>query len=173
MTGWRSIDAFLNGQGIRIGPPTVAQTTGGGHANGSLHYLGLARDYGDADSDVTAVTQAVLPYAVGPGAPVVELFSSRDGVFYKNGAAFVPDAALRAQHYNHVHVGVRSGVDLSTAQPPSGATTHPSAVLTSIGGSSSSVSTSIGRVLVEGVFVAGALALVALGVTRTATGRSR
>jgi hypothetical protein len=115
MTGWPSIDAALSALGLTFGAPTTGQTTGGSHAPGSEHYQGRARDYGDANSDVKAVATALLPYAQGPNAPIDELFFAPLNIFYKTGQAITPDDALRQGHYNHVHVGIRPGVDLAAA----------------------------------------------------------
>lgn len=170
MSAWQTIDAALAKLGLRFGAPTAGQTTAGGHVSGSEHYQGRARDYGDANSDVTGITQALLPYATGPNAPIDELFSSRDNVFMKNGAPITPDAALRQGHYNHVHVGVRQGVDLaaiiagpgvgaSPADPSSSVTATPVSTL-------SSVTSGFMRPLVEVAIAGGGLVLIVLGARR-------
>lgn len=114
MSGWNDLDAFLSARGIRYGAPTLGQTTGGTHVDGSYHYLGLARDYGSSNSDMPAIIQAFRPYAV-PGGPVVELFGP--GVSIKNGAA-IPQVA---GHGDHVHVAIRAGATLGQAPPASSA----------------------------------------------------
>lgn len=105
MARWPELDDFLKKRGIRYGAPTVGQTTGGTHVDGSYHYAGLARDYGDANSDVPAILAAFLPYAQGSDYTIAELFGLN--VYWKNGKQFTPSADLRADHQDHAHVAVR------------------------------------------------------------------
>jgi hypothetical protein len=168
MSTWPSIDAFLTGLGIRVGPPTIGLTTGGSHAAGSEHYEGRARDYPRSTSDADAIARALLPYAQGPGAPVDELFYSPLGIFYDKGRAITPSASLRQGHYSHVHVGLAPGVELTHLGAP---TPVPDATLVGLPGLGS-VMSGIGRVVLEGIFVAAGVALVALGVLRVARPRS-
>ncbi|MGI8685129.1 MAG: hypothetical protein ACR2MO_08605 [Acidimicrobiales bacterium] len=184
-TEWSSIDTFLRRLGVRIGAPTTGQTTGGIHTAGSQHYSGRARDYGMSGSDVAAITAALLPYAQGAGAPVDELFDSRAGVFYADGVKIAPSAELRQGHYDHVHVGIRPGVDLDAftlANPkasPGGwrvpgtnfriqnpVSAAKGAVGDAVGDAVGSVMAGVGRVVMEALFVAAGLALVAMGVAR-------
>lgn len=106
MTSWNDLDAFLASRGVRFGAPTIGQTTGGGHVADSYHYRGLARDYGNANSDVGAIIAAFRPYAV-PGGPIVELFGP--GVSIKNG---VPIPTVPG-HTDHVHVAICAGCTLA------------------------------------------------------------
>ena len=107
MTGWAEIDRYLTSLGVRIGKPTIGQTTGGTHTTTSWHYKGQARDYGQSNSDLAAILVALYPYALGVGAPIIELYG-RD-VFMKNGRAIAPSRALRDGHQNHVHVAIAPG----------------------------------------------------------------
>jgi hypothetical protein len=158
VNAWELIDQLLERAGVRIGAPTPGQTTGGTHVNGSFHYEGRARDYGRSTSDVRAITQALLPYATGDGAPIVELFDSTSGVFMDNGVAIKPSEELRQGHYDHVHVALRAGATLDGT---------PSVPSTPLG--------TIGRFAVAGVqgvalqliLVAGGVALLGLGAWRS------
>lgn len=111
-TGWNALDGLLAARGVRFGPPTVGQTTGGSHAHGSYHYAGLARDYGSG-SDLTAILATFRPYATGAGAPIVELFGL--DTFLDDGRPFTPSADLRADHQTHVHAAIRPGAILDPA----------------------------------------------------------
>jgi len=99
----------------------------------SLHPLGRGRDYGNANSDVAAIAAAFTPLATGQNPSVVELFWSPGNVFYDDGAPFTPSASLRAQHQDHVHVGLAAGADLSGAT--AGGTVPAAAEAGSSGGS--------------------------------------
>lgn len=103
---WQDIDAYLESRGIRIGAPTIGQTTGGVHANGSRHYLGRARDYGVGDSDGPAVYAALVPFATGPNYQLEELFFGSAG--FDNGQPWV-----EPNHEDHVHAALKSGGVLS------------------------------------------------------------
>lgn len=104
---WDDVDRFLVGLGLKVGAPTVGSTTGGSHVDGSLHYGGLGRDYGSRQSDAAGITRALEPLArQGPNGPVEELFYAPLGIFIDNGKSFTPDAKLRADHQDHVHVGI-------------------------------------------------------------------
>lgn len=111
---WQSVDEFLRLRGIKVGAPTASQTTGGRHEPTSFHYVGRARDYGrNTGSDPDLIARTLEALAVGSAAPVIELFYSPLDIFYKNGVKIIPSDALRAQHQDHVHVALRSGIDLS------------------------------------------------------------
>ncbi|MCU1449339.1 MAG: hypothetical protein JWP02_1509 [Acidimicrobiales bacterium] len=179
MTGWESIDAALQLLGLKVGPPTPGQTTGGGHVSNSEHYQGRARDYGTADSDAAGIAQALLPYAQGPDAPVDELFFSPLNIFYKNGQAITPDDALRQEHYSHVHVGIRANLDLAAfIGAAKGALGGSGASATLTGGipGSGILGSALGfdslkKIGLTAVFVAGGVGLLVLGGIR-ATHRS-
>jgi hypothetical protein len=170
MTGWQSIDAAVQCLGLKMGAPTTGQTTGGGHVTDSEHYQGRARDFGSADSDPAAIAQALLPYAQGPGAPIDELFYSPLGIFYKNGSAISPDPSLLQEHYDHVHVGVGSTVDLGSLVCSGAGTTAqlvssiPGAGI--VGDALSSIVDPLRKSLLTAVFLAGGLGLVVLGGLR-------
>jgi hypothetical protein len=127
VSAWQLLDDFLAGRGIRYGPPSLEQTTGGDHAPGSLHYDGLARDYGRSNSDVGAISAALVPFAKGPNAPIVELFDSVSNIFYDNGVEFTPSDELRRTHYDHVHAALRAGANLDDPLPAQFASTSSKA----------------------------------------------
>jgi len=103
MTGWEELDDFCRAWGINIGPPRIGQTTGGAHVTGSNHYKGLARDYGDADSDCWAVASALLPFTD----LLLELYFAPMGIWHPRNAG---------GHRDHVHAAIRPGVSLP--RPP-------------------------------------------------------
>ena len=109
---WQNMDCFLAEQGIRVGAPSLGQTTGGNHVPNSLHYEGRARDYGDADSDVWAIYYALLPYA-GPGGVVEELFwdPAGPGGSRDLGRPVNPIGG----HSDHVHAALYEGATLPCA----------------------------------------------------------
>lgn len=124
MAEWELADALLSAKGVRFGAPTLSQTTGGGHVQGSEHYQGRARDYGDSNSDCNTIANIFAAYAVGSGYQVDELFYTPLDIFYKNGAAFGPSSTLRNESQDHVHVGLRIGAVLDpNASPSTGSTT--------------------------------------------------
>ncbi|HEX2023825.1 MAG TPA: peptidoglycan-binding domain-containing protein [Acidimicrobiales bacterium] len=95
--GWQVIDNYLKGKGIKIGPPRENQTTGGVHSPGSYHYKGLARDYGDADSDCGAIMDALMPHKH----LFLELFYAPRGVWHPKNVG---------GHQDHVHAAIRADV---------------------------------------------------------------
>jgi hypothetical protein len=101
---WQQIDSYLTARGVRIGRPTIGQTTGGSHTKGSLHFQRRARDYGDADSDLPAVWAALLPLAQGPGWTLEELFYDPGGG-WDSGRSVGPIGG----HRDHVHAGIGVG----------------------------------------------------------------
>lgn len=172
MSAWQSIDAFLERKGIRFGKPTPGQTTGGRHATNSLHYDNRARDYGRSNSDVSAITAALLPFAKGPSPQVIELFDSVAGVFYKNGAAITPSASLRQGHYSHVHAALAAGATpLDEGNPPPKRNDVPAGtnVALQLVGGGRNLTERFGAVILEGIGLAAASALVALGLWSLAT----
>ncbi len=104
MANWEEIDQFLRNAGVRIGPPRVEQTTGGVHAKNSNHFKGLARDYGDVDSDCRAVVAAVLPQKH----LLLELYYAPLNVWHPRNVG---------GHSDHVHVAVRADARLG-GDPP-------------------------------------------------------
>lgn len=114
MSDWRSIDAFLKSKGIRFGYQGSFQTTGGNHAAGSYHYQGLARDYGDADSDCRAIVRALEPFAAN--GTLLELFYAPTGTWWKNGKR-ISGAAIGG-HRDHVHAAVAPARSFPTDPPP-------------------------------------------------------
>ncbi|MFL6144513.1 MAG: hypothetical protein ACJ72N_21955 [Labedaea sp.] len=171
MTGWESIDAALRALGIRIGAPTPGQTTSGGHVAGSEHFQGRARDYGTSDSDADAIARALVPFAQGPDAPVDELFYSPLGIFYDSGKAYSPTPTERANHYSHVHVGIRPGVDLAAAVAGGAASSSSSGTATLISsipgaGLVGDLFAPIRKTALTVVFVGAGVGLVALGGLR-------
>jgi GH25 family lysozyme M1 (1,4-beta-N-acetylmuramidase) len=116
---WRDIDAFLHAKGVRIGAPTSCQTDGGpfpncGHVKGSNHYIGLARDYGDANSDCRAVVAALEPYAAS--GVLIELFYAPTNTWWKNGARL--SASAVGGHLDHAHVAIGANASLPGASMP-------------------------------------------------------
>lgn len=107
---WQDLDDWLRSKGINVGAPSTGQTTGGSHVQGSYHYQGLGRDYGN-ESDERAVALALVPLAQGPNRVLDELYYSPLGIFYDNGVAINPNEhpSIRDTHYDHVHAGVRAG----------------------------------------------------------------
>ncbi len=95
--GWQVIDDYLKSKGIKIGPPRLEQTTGGVHSKNSFHFKGLARDYGDVDSDCGAVLDALLPHKH----LLLELFYAPRGVWHPKNVG---------GHVDHVHAAVRADV---------------------------------------------------------------
>jgi hypothetical protein len=114
--GVQGIEDAVRKLGIKFGPPTIGQTTGGKHSSGSSHYAGLAVDFGDATSDSGAIAKALEKYAKGKNAPISELIYSKMNIGYKNGSN-VGEAGYGARtwadHMDHVHVAVREGVNLA------------------------------------------------------------
>jgi len=104
MTGWADIDTHLQTLGVTIGPARLSQTTGGQHVATSNHYRGLARDYGDADSDCVAVVEAMRPYLD----QLLELYYAPMGIWYPSNVG---------GHGDHVHVAVRPDGVLLTSPP--------------------------------------------------------
>ena len=100
MSTWADIDQYLSSLHIRIGTPTVGQTTGGVHAPGSYHYTGRARDYGSMTSDMRAIWDALLPFAKGPNYQLVELFGPWGA--WKAGR----DIQYVGGHTDHVHAAI-------------------------------------------------------------------
>lgn len=110
MQGWQVIEAYVDRAGVRHGVASLGQTIGGTHADGSKHYLGLARDYGLADSDADAISRLFAPLAQGVNAPITELFGS-DGASFSHGQRFAPEPAGHAGDHTHVAVAAGATVD--------------------------------------------------------------
>lgn len=89
-TGWQAITNFLSQQGT---PFTVTSTTGGQHAQGSLHYAGKAVDL--VGPNMAAIFDT-LEKAVGS---LSELFYDPKGYSFKNGKRIGPIGG----HSDHVH----------------------------------------------------------------------
>jgi len=123
---WKRIIVAVKLLGLRCGVPSVGQTTGGHHASASLHYEGRAVDFGVATSDSARIARALAPYAKGPDAPICELIFNGTSVdeAFKNGSWIGAAGYGRAtwqEHRDHVHVGVRAGVDLAAVVAGAGA----------------------------------------------------
>lgn len=104
---WRNIDRFLAAHRVRIGAPTLGQTTGGAHKPNSFHYQGRARDYGRSSSDLRAILETLSPYALGADPIIEELFGLNT---YADGGRLInPSKQLWASHQDHVHVALRAG----------------------------------------------------------------
>ena len=98
--GWEVLDNYLKSKGVRIGAPTPGQTKpekNTGHAPNSNHYKGLARDYGDANSDCVAVIQALLPHRN----LLLELYYAPLGIWHPGNVG---------GHVDHVHAAIRADV---------------------------------------------------------------
>ena len=111
---WTEIDAYLKARGVRIGPPTREQTTGGKHVPTSYHYRGTARDYGVHDSDATAVARALKPLACQANSPIAELFFAPLNVWYKHGYS-IPGFHVGG-HQDHCHVALEVNRHLFSAR---------------------------------------------------------
>jgi hypothetical protein len=104
---WRNIDRFLTECRVKIGLPTVGQTTGGAHKPNSLHYQGRARDYGQSGSNLRDIITVLRPFAIGPDHTLEELFGL--DTYIDNGRILSPSKGLWASHQDHVHVALRAG----------------------------------------------------------------
>ena len=111
MSTWADIDRYLTALHIRIGTPTIGQTTGGIHVPGSYHYAGMARDYGSMTSDMRAIWDALLPFAQGPNHQLVELFGPWGA--WKAGR----DIEYVGGHTDHVHAAIAPNGVLKASQP--------------------------------------------------------
>lgn len=107
--GWPVLDDYAKAKGVRVGAPSPGQTVGGTHAAGSLHYAGLARDYG-RESDAAGVERLLAPLARGKNPPIIELYGI-GGTSLKDGKAVSPEPAGHAG--DHTHAAVRAGVSLA------------------------------------------------------------
>ena len=113
MSTWADIDAYLQSLHIRIGTPTIGQTTGGVHAPGSYHYQGRARDYGSMTSDMRAIWDALLPFAQGDDHQLGELVGPWGA--WKAGR----DIEYIGGHTDHVHAAITAdGVLGASPGPP-------------------------------------------------------
>lgn len=104
---WKEIDDYLRAHGVRIGPPTTGQTTGGGHSTNSYHYVGTARDYGLYDSDAAAVARCLHPIARMRRSPLAELFFGPLNIWYVDGNR-VPGSSIGG-HMDHCHAALAPG----------------------------------------------------------------
>jgi hypothetical protein len=114
---WEEIDRFLAARGVRIGAPTLGQTTGGKHNSSarhfSNHFVGTARDYGQHDSNACAVARKLELIALQPNGPIAELYCSvgpQEGIFIRNGQRLSPvPLTLWTSHRDHCHVALKPG----------------------------------------------------------------
>lgn len=114
-TQWQEIDRYIRAHGIRVGAPTVGQTTGGGHSPGSYHYKGLARDYGTLDgSEPHRIARLLNPLARNPEGPLYELYFALTDTWWKNGQRM--SAASIGGHRDHCHVSLKIGRHLIVGQ---------------------------------------------------------
>lgn len=96
--------------GLDLGPDCLNQTTGGGHAPTSKHYIGEAFD---ASHNFEALARFLVPFATGPERWIDELFCSDIGIAYSSGAvSSFRDACC------HTHVGLRAGAPLPSLTKP-------------------------------------------------------
>jgi hypothetical protein len=93
----------LDGMGFHHG-----STTGGGHAAGSYHYRGQAVDYGDANNDMQRLWSVVFPMR-GRFAELFGPSRTRPGPHLMHYGAGFSNAALQAQHENHIHMALTGG----------------------------------------------------------------
>lgn len=112
---WEILDAFVDEAGIRRGPPTLGQTTGGSHTGGSFHYRRQARDYGLNDSDANAISRLFAPIAKAHPDLIPEMFGA-DGVGFDNGAPYQSPGHTG----HHTHVAIGSGVTLEQLRAAGG-----------------------------------------------------
>jgi len=183
---WHSIIAAVHDLGFTFGTPTVGQTWQ--HHDPlsphSEHLQGRAVDFGDATAPSAAIAKALVPYATGPNATIDELIFAPLGIGFKNGVNIGEagyGAATWAGHFDHVHVGVRSGANLDAAvhgAPVPGRFTAPGAAPAAAsrsapaGGGGSGWAGTLRRVSVEGVLLGGGVGLVGLGVWRAVNSTS-
>lgn len=90
--GYQSILQHLSADGV---PYTVTSTTGGKHAQNSLHYVGKAVDL--VGPDMMAIFNDLLKYSTS----MAELFYTPAGFSIDNGRRVAPIDAKG--HYDHVH----------------------------------------------------------------------
>lgn len=104
---WAELKRWVAAHGFMVGRDCLEQTTGGGHATTSLHYTGMAVDFGDAGVDYVAIARWLVPFATGPDRVIDELFCADDGIAWSHGApsSFHDNPA-------HTHVGLRPGAKL-------------------------------------------------------------
>lgn len=176
---WHNIEAAVAALGFSFGPPTPGQTwVHPGSSGADEHTQGRAVDFGDATSPSGKIAAALVPYAKGPGAPIDELIFAPLGIGYKNGVnigAAGYGASTWAEHFNHVHVGVRRGVDLATAvaaAPVPGGYQQPTGPATggAAGSGVSGFTATLRRVSVEGVLLLAGVTLAGLGAWRAVGG---
>src|ERR1035438_8837349 len=110
---WEQIDRYLNARGIRVGTPTLGQTTHGSthaHDNGhySNHFVGTARDYGIHDSDAYSIARKLEFIAAQTNSPIAELFFAPLGIWYKNGRRVENGALVIGGHQDHCHVALKT-----------------------------------------------------------------
>ncbi len=180
---WHSIIAAVHDLGFAFGAPTVGQTWQ--HHDPlsphSEHLQGRAVDFGDATAPSAAIAKALVPYATGPNATIDELIFAPLGIGFKNGVNIGEagyGAATWAGHFDHVHVGIRTGGNLDAAvhgAPVPGRYTAPGAAPAAArpapAGGSGWAGT-LRRVSVEGVLLGGGVGLVGLGVWRAVSSTS-
>jgi hypothetical protein len=70
------LDQYLKikAPGVKFSSPRGNQTTGGKHSSSSLHYKGLARDYGQSDTDLSSVIFSLMPLVNGTNKGVIHEF---------------------------------------------------------------------------------------------------
>jgi len=102
--GWPILDAVAAAHGLTVGSPTLGQTNGGKHANGSHHYTGNARDYGRT-SDAAGISRLFAPVAKAHPDIIPELFGI-DGVGFDSGKPYQAGGHTG----DHTHVAIGYGV---------------------------------------------------------------
>lgn len=101
--GWRWQVAVLNKAGFNF-HPSKGQTTGGGHATNSYHYLGRA-------VDLSPPTMAAFNYIAGTfGRNTKELIYGPAGKrSIRNGQPFKYSSGTLADHFDHIHWAFKDG----------------------------------------------------------------
>lgn len=74
------------------------------HVEGSNHYAGIARDYGDMSNDCHAIVAALIPFATGPNPVIIELYYAPTNTWLKNGRQLSRSAI--GDHDDHVHAAI-------------------------------------------------------------------
>ncbi len=108
--GLTGVLGFGGEWGLKLPPPGsaqyIAQTTGGGHAQNSLHYADRAADFGDALNAPSHLKQ-VASYLLAHPQGVAEMFYGPMNAYIKNGRVQPWNSGMsgiKQEHMNHLHL---------------------------------------------------------------------